>query len=85
MSTPFFTPGGARNKTVTWKSADDGIGEDHRETEFFRQKGAGETTISVSSNDTGIGTSVKVKVNNGVFKGEGYCYTADTVNVKKTL
>lgn len=79
---PIFTPGGARNKTVTWKSADERIVEVDKNG-ILSAKGAGETTISVSSNDTGIGTSVKVKVNNGVFKGESYCYTADTtVNVK---
>ena len=78
---PIFTPGGARNKTVTWKSADERIVEVDKNG-ILSAKGAGETTISVSSNDTGIGTSVKVKVNNGVFKGESYCYTADPVNVK---
>lgn len=79
---PIFTPGGARDKTVTWKSADERIVEVDKNG-ILSAKGAGETTISVSSNDTGIGTSVKVKVNNGVFKGESYCYTADTtVNVK---
>ena len=78
---PIFTPGGARDKTVTWKSADERIVEVDKNG-ILSAKGAGETTISVSSNDTGIGTSVKVKVNNGVFKGESYCYTADTtVNV----
>lgn len=81
---PIFTPGGARNKTVTWKSADESIVEVDKNG-ILSAKGAGETTISVSSNDTGIGTSVKVKVNNGVFKGESYCYTADTVNVKKYM
>lgn len=81
---PIFTPGGARNKTVTWKSADEGIVEVDKNG-ILTAKGAGETTISVSSNDTGIGTSVKVKVNNGVFKRESYCYTADTVNVKKYM
>lgn len=81
---PIFTPGGARDKTVTWKSADERIVEVDKNG-FLSAKGAGETTISVSSNDTGIGTSVKVKVNNGVFKGESYCYTADTVNVKKYM
>lgn len=81
---PIFTPGGARDKTVTWKSADEGIVEVDKNG-ILSAKGAGETTISVSSNDTGIGTSVKVKVNNGVFKGESYCYTADTVNVKKYM
>lgn len=81
---PIFTPGGARNKTVTWKSADEKIVEVDKNG-ILSAKGAGETTISVSSNDTGIGTSVKVKVNNGVFKGESYCYTADTVNVKKYI
>lgn len=81
---PIFTPGGARNKTVTWKSADERIVEVDK-NDILSAKGAGETTISVSSNDTGIGTSVKVKVNNGVFKGESYCYTADTVNVKKYM
>ncbi len=81
---PIFTPGGARNKTVTWKSADEKIVEVDKNG-ILSAKGAGETTISVSSNDTGIGTSVKVKVNNGVFKGESYCYTADTVNVKKYM
>ena len=82
---PIFTPGGARNKTVTWKSADEGIVEVDKNG-ILTAKGAGETTISVSSNDTGIGTSVKVKVNNGVFKGESYCYTADTtVNVKNYM
>lgn len=81
---PIFTPGGARNKTVTWKSADESIVEVDKNG-ILTAKGAGETTISVSSNDTGIGTSVKVKVNNGVFKGESYCYTADTVNVKKYM
>lgn len=81
---PIFTPGGARNKTVTWKSADERIGEVDKNG-ILSARGAGETTISVSSNDTGIGTSVKVKVNNGVFKGESYCYTADTVNVKKYM
>ena len=81
---PIFTPGGARNKTVTWKSADQRIVEVDKNG-ILSAKGAGETTISVSSNDTGIGTSVKVKVNNGVFKGESYCYTADTVNVKKYM
>lgn len=81
---PIFTPGGARNKTVTWKSADERIVEVDKNG-ILSAKGAGETTISVSSNDTGIGTSVKVKVNNGVFKGESYCYTADTVNVKKYM
>lgn len=78
---PIFTPGGARNKTVTWKSADERIVEVDKNG-ILSAKGAGETTISVSSNDTGIGTSVKVKVNNGIFKGESCCYTADTVNVK---
>lgn len=79
---PIFTPGGARDKTVTWKSADERIVEVDKNG-ILSAKGAGETTISVSSNDTGIGTSVKVKVNNGVFKGESYCYTADTtVDVK---
>lgn len=81
---PIFTPGGARNKTVTWKSADEGIVEVDKNG-ILTAKGAGETTISVSSNDTGIGTSVKVKVNNGVFKRESYCYTADTVNVKNYM
>lgn len=81
---PIFTPGGARNKTVTWKSADERIVEIDKNG-ILTAKGAGETTISVSSNDTGIGTSVKVKVNNGIFKGESYCYTADTVNVKKYM
>lgn len=81
---PIFTPGGARNKTVTWKSADERIVEVDKNG-ILTAKGAGETTISVSSNDTGIGTSVKVKVNNGVFKGESYCYTTDTVNVKKYM
>lgn len=82
---PIFTPGGARNKTVTWKSADERIVEVDKNG-VLSAKGAGETTISVSSNDTGIGTSVKVKVNNGVFKGESYCYTADTtVNVKNYM
>lgn len=82
---PIFTPGGARNKTVTWKSADERIVEVDKNG-ILSAKGAGETTISVSSNDTGIGTSVKVKVNNGVFKGESYCYTADTtVNVKNYM
>lgn len=81
---PIFTPGGARNKTVTWKSADERIVEVDKNG-ILSAKGAGETTISVSSNDTGIGTSVKVKVNNGVFKGESYCYTTDTVNVKSYM
>lgn len=82
---PIFTPGGARNKTVTWKSADERIVEVDKNG-ILSAKGAGETTISVASNDTGIGTSVKVKVNNGVFKGESYCYTADTtVNVKNYM
>lgn len=81
---PIFTPGGARNKTVTWKSADEGIVEVDKNG-ILTAKGAGETTISVSSNDTGIGTSVKVKVNNGIFKSESYCYTADTVNVKNFM
>lgn len=82
---PIFTPGGARDKTVTWKSADERIVEVDKNG-ILSAKGAGETTISVSSNDTGIGTSVKVKVNNGVFKGENYCYTADTtVNVKNYM
>lgn len=82
---PIFTPGGARDKTVTWKSADEGIVEVDKNG-ILTAKGAGETTISVASNDTGNGTSVKVKVNNGVFKGESYCYTADTtVNVKNYM
>ncbi len=82
---PIFTPGGARNKTVTWKSADERIVEVDKNG-ILTAKGAGETTISVASNDTGNGTSVKVKVNNGVFKGESYCYTADTtVNVKNFM
>lgn len=81
---PIFTPGGARNKTVTWKSADERIVEVDKNG-ILTTKGAGETTISVSSNDTGIGTSVKVKVNNGVFKKDSYCYTADTVNVKNFM
>lgn len=82
---PIFTPGGARNKTVTWKSADERIVEVDKNG-ILSAKGTGETTISVSSNDTGIGTSVKVKVNNGVFKGESYCYTADTtVDVKNYM
>lgn len=82
---PIFTPGGARDKTVTWKSADERIVEVDKNG-ILSAKGAGETTISVSSNDTGIETSVKVKVNNGVFKGESYCYTADTtVNVKNYM
>lgn len=82
---PIFTPGGARDKTVTWKSADERIVEVDKNG-ILSAKGAGETTISVSSNDTGIGTSVKVKVNIGVFKGESYCYTADTtVNVKNYM
>ncbi|MBS5849552.1 MAG: Ig-like domain-containing protein [Clostridium sp.] len=82
---PIFTPGGERDKTVTWKSADERIVEVDKNG-ILSAKGAGETTISVSSNDTGIGTSVKVKVNNGVFKGESYCYTADTtVNVKNYM
>ena len=81
---PIFTPGGARNKTVTWKSADERIVEVDKNG-ILSAKGAGETTISVSSNDTGIGTSVKVKVNNGIFKGESDCYTADTVNVKNFM
>ncbi len=81
---PIFTPGGARNKTVTWKSADERIVEVDKNG-ILTAKGAGETTISVSSNDTGIGTSVKVKVNNGVFKKDSYCYTADTVNVKNFM
>lgn len=82
---PIFTPGGARDKTVTWKFADERIVEVDKNG-ILSAKGAGETTISVSSNDTGIGTSVKVKVNNGVFKGESYCYTADTtVNVKNYM
>lgn len=82
---PIFTPGGACAKTVTWKSADERI-VDVDKNGILSAKSAGETTISVSSNDSGIGTSVKVKVNNGVFKGESYCYTADTtVNVKKYM
>lgn len=83
---PIFTPGGARDKTVTWKSADERIVEVDKNG-ILSAKGAGETTISVSSNDTGIGTSIKVKVNNdGVFKGESYCYTADTtVDVKNYM
>lgn len=83
---PIFTPGGARDKTVTWKSADERIVEVDKNG-ILSAKGAGETTISVSSNDTGFGTSVKVKVNNdGVFKGESYCYTVDTtVNVKNYM
>lgn len=82
---PIFTPGGARNKTVTWKSGDERIVEVDKNG-ILTAKGAGETTISVSSNDTGIGTSVKVKVNNGVFKKESYCYTADTtVDVKNYM
>lgn len=81
---PIFTPGGARNKTVTWKSADERIVEVDKNG-ILSAKGVGETTISVSSNDTGIGTSVKVKVNNGVFKNDSYCYTADTVNVKNYM
>lgn len=81
---PIFTPGGARNKTVTWKSADERIVEVDKNG-ILTAKGAGETTISVSSNDTGIGTSVKVKVNNGVFKNDSYCYTTDTVNVKNFM
>lgn len=82
---PIFTPGGARNKTVTWKSADERIVEVDKNG-ILSAKVAGETTISVSSNDTGIGTSVKVKVNDGIFKkGESYCYTADTVNVKNYM
>lgn len=82
---PIFTPGGARDKTVTWKSADERIVEVDKNG-ILSAKGAGETTISVSSNDTGIGTSVKVKVNKGIFKGESYCYTADTtVNVKNYM
>lgn len=82
---PIFTPGGARNKTVTWKSADERIVEVDKNG-ILSAKGVGETTISVSSNDTGIGTSVKVKVNDGIFKGESYCYTADTtVNVKNFM
>lgn len=82
---PIFTPGGARDKTVTWKSADERIVEVDKNG-ILSAKGAGAPTISVSSNDTGIGTSVKVKVNNGVFKGESYCYTADTtVNVKNYM
>lgn len=81
---PIFTPGGARNKTATWKSADERIVEVDKNG-ILTAKGAGETTISVSSNDTGIGTSVKVKVNNGVFKKDSYCYTADTVNVKNYM
>lgn len=82
---PIFTPGGARDKTVTWKSADERIVEVDKNS-ILSAKGAGETTISVSSNDTGIGTSVKVKVNDGIFKkGESYCYTTDTVNVKNYM
>jgi len=81
---PIFTPGGARNKTVTWKSKDEKIVEVDKNG-ILSAKGAGETTISVSSNDTGIGTSVKVKVNNGVFMKDSYCYTADTVNVKNYM
>ena len=82
---PIFTPGGARDKTVTWKSADERIVEVDKNG-ILSAKGAGETTISVSSNDTGIGTSVKVKVNNGVFKGESYCYIVDIiVNVKNYM
>ena len=81
---PIFTPVGARNKTVTWKSADERIVEVDKNG-ILTAKGAGETTISVSSNDTGIGTSVKVKVNNGVFKNDSYCYTTDTVNVKNFM
>lgn len=82
---PIFTPGGARDKTVTWKSADERIVEVDKNG-ILSAKGAGETTISVSSNDDNdIGTSVKVKVDNGVFKGESYCYTADTVNVKNYM
>lgn len=81
---PIFTPGGARDKTVIWKSADERIVEVDKNG-ILSAKGAGETTISVSSNDTDIGTSVKVKVDNGVFKGESYCYTADTVNVKNYM
>lgn len=82
---PIFTPGGARDKTVTWKSADERIVEVDKNG-ILSAIGAGETTISVSSNDTGMGTAVKVKVNNGVFKGESYCYTADTtVNVKNYM
>lgn len=84
---PIFTPGGARDKTVTWKSADERIVEVDKNG-ILSAKGAGETTISVSSNDTGFGTSVKVKVNNdSIFKkGESYCYTADTtVNVKNYM
>lgn len=82
---PIFTPGGARDKTVTWKSADERIVEVDKNG-ILSAKGAGVTTISVASNDTGFGTSVKVKVdNNSVFKGESYCYTADTVNVKNYM
>lgn len=85
---PIFTPGGARNKTVTWKSADERIVEVDKNG-ILSAKGAGDTTISVFSNDTDIGTSVKVKVNDddGIFKkGESYCYTADTtVNVKNYM
>ena len=82
---PIFTPDDARNKTVTWKSADERIVEVDKNG-ILSAKGAGETTISVSSNDTGIGTSVKVKVNDGIFKkGESYCYTTDTVNVKNYM
>lgn len=81
---PIFTPGGARDKTVTWKSDDERIVEVDKNG-ILSAKGAGVTTISVSSNDTDIGTSVKVKVDNGVFKGESYCYTADTVNVKNYM
>ncbi len=82
---PIFTPGGARDKTVTWKSADERIVEVDKNG-ILSAKGAGVTTISVASNDTGFGTSVKVKVdNNSVFKGESYCYTADAVNVKNYM
>ncbi len=82
---PIFTPGGARNKSVTWSSTNDGVVEVDKNG-ILTAKGKGEATISVVSNDTGgAGASVKVNVTEGVFKKESYCYTTGAVNVNDYL
>lgn len=83
---PIFTPGGARNKSVTWSSTNDGVVEVDKNG-ILTAKGTGEATISVVSNDTdtGVGASVKVSVKEGVFKKESYCYTTGAVNVNDYL
>ncbi len=83
---PIFTPSGARNKSVTWSSTNDGVVEVDKNG-ILTAKGTGDATISVVSNDTdtGVGASVKVSVKEGVFKKESYCYTTGAVNVNDYL